>query len=236
MKSNSPQKKISIIIPVLNEASHIGPLLQYLKKNSKAASIKEILVVDGGSTDATVAIAIEHGVSVLHSKKGRARQMNHGANYAKGEILYFLHVDTLPPRNFDTFIVNAVAKNYEAGCFRMRFDSRSTLLKLFSWLTRINHRICRGGDQSLFICKRLFENTQGFNEDYIIYEDTEFVSRLYKATNFKVLPREVVTSARKYQENGTVKLQYHFGMIHLKRFLGAGPEELYQYYKRKIAS
>lgn len=233
IKSSS---NISIIIPVLNEEKYIAKLLHYVQKNSSTKNIFEILVVDGGSTDNTLNLASDFGATVLQSKQGRAKQMNIGARYAKGKILYFLHADTFPPKNFDKHILNAATRGTEAGCFRMQFDSSNTFLSFFSWFSRINHKICRGGDQSLFVTQRLFHKTKGFNENYVIYEDSEFIGRLYKMTNFKVLRQKVITSARKYKEQGTVKLQFHFGVIHLKNLMGAGPESLYEYYRRKIAS
>lgn len=234
MKQNS-SPRISIIIPVLNEADSIGNILTYLEANSSSENIKEILVVDGGSTDGTAEIASNHDVTVLISSKGRAKQMNCGAKNASGEILYFLHVDTLPPKDFDQSIVESVANQNEAGCFQMKFDSKSRFLAFFAWFTRINIKLCRGGDQSLFITKTLFDQSGGFNENYVVYEDNEFIGRLYKMTPFKILSRHVKTSARRYEQRGEVILQYHFGMIHLKSYLGAGPDQLYDYYKRKIA-
>lgn len=229
-------RKISIIIPVLNEETHIIKTLTYLRENSTAENVAEILVVDGGSTDDTIELATDFGAMVLHCKKGRARQMNFGARHAKGSILYFLHADTLPPKKFDRFMLQSVAKGHEAGCFRLKFDTPNWFLSFFSWFSRVNHKICRGGDQSLYVTKRLFRRTKGFNEAYVIYEDTEFIGRLYKKTDFKVMPQRVITSARKYRQKGTFKLQYHFGVIHLKNILGAGPDQLYDYYKRKIIS
>lgn len=234
MTKNSP--KISIIIPVLNEAKYIATLLQYLEKNIAVKNNAEILVVNGGSTDDTTKIASDLGAIVLQTKKGRAKQMNYGAARAKGKILYFLHADTFPPKNFDNYILRAVINKREAGCFRMQFDSSNKFLSFFSWFSRINHKICRGGDQSLFITQRLFREMKGFNENYIVYEDSEFIGRLYKKTSFKVLHQRVITSARKYEQRGTVKLQFHFGVIHLKNLMGAGPDSLYEYYRRKIAS
>lgn len=237
MKQNNIGRTISIIVPVLNEEEHIGKLLDYLIQNCAShTNIKEILIVDGGSTDQTVGLAYGLGAKVLHTGRGRAKQMNYGACCASGELLYFLHADTLPPQNFDTFILNANNEGFDAGCFRMRFDSNNWALKLFAWFSKVNHRICRGGDQSLFITRRLFQKSQGFNEDYIIYEDNEFIGRLYKMTNFKILPQRVQTSARKYEEIGWLRLQYHFGVIHLKKFMGAPPGALYDYYRRKVAS
>lgn len=226
---------ISVIVPVLNEAGLIGNFLKFLKANSTANNIKEIIVVDGGSTDMTVQLACDLGVTVIRSEKGRAKQMNTGAQYATGTILYFLHVDTLPPNNFDQTILDAVRENYAVGCFQMKFDSDSRFLSFFAWFTRINHKICRGGDQSLYISKDMFVRAGGFNEKYAVYEDNEFIGRLYSITRFKVLPRHVKTSARRYEAIGILKLQYHFAVIHLKNSFGAGPEQLYAYYRRKIA-
>jgi len=233
MKNNNPT--ISIIIPVLNEEDHIGDLISYIHNNSTSENVSEILVIDGGSLDNSALVAKSAGAIVLHSEKGRAKQMNFGANKAKGNILYFLHADTLPPKNFDQHIVNAITINNEAGCFQMKFDSDNWLLRFFAGFTKYKHKICRGGDQSLFISIELFKKTKGFNEDYIVFEDNEFIGRLYKKASFKILPFHVKTSARKYRKHGVVKLQYHFGVIHLKNYLGAGPEKLYDYYKRKIA-
>jgi predicted glycosyltransferase involved in capsule biosynthesis len=151
-------------------------------------------------------------------------------------VLYFLHADTFPPKNFDKIILSAIQKGNETGCFRMKFDSESKFLSFFSWFSRINHKICRGGDQSLFITKELFIRSGGYDESYKIYEDNEFIGRLYKLTNFIILPDQVRTSARKYEQIGKFKLQFYFGIIHLKNYLGANPEQLYQYYKRKIST
>lgn len=232
---NIIKPQISIIIPVLNEEQWISRVLGYLRQNGSLKNIKEILVVDGGSTDDTVQKAIDFGAVVVHSTKGRAKQMNQGAKMATGEILYFLHVDTLPPKYYDESIIEAVALGYQVGCFQMKFDSDSRFLKFFAWFTRVNHKLCRGGDQTLFITKELFSKADGFDEKYVVYEDNEFINRMYKMTEFRVLPRHVKTSARRYEKHGEVRLQYHFGVIHLKNFFGAGPDQLYDYYKRKIA-
>ena len=233
MKVNN--SSISIIIPVLNEEAYVGKLISYIKKNSSNKNIKEIIVVDGGSCDTTATIAKNLGATVLQSQRGRAKQMNAGARAAQGDILYFLHVDTFPPKQFETSILTAVKNGSEAGCFRMQFDSNSRFLRFFAWFSRINHRLCRGGDQSLFVTKTIFSKTQGFDESYLIYEDNEFIGRLYQNTVFKILPQKVRTSARKYEEKGMLRLQYHFGIIHLKNYFGAGPEQLHEYYRRKIA-
>ncbi|WP_086475931.1 TIGR04283 family arsenosugar biosynthesis glycosyltransferase [Arenibacter amylolyticus] len=233
MTPNNPQT-ISIIIPVFNEAAIIHKLLEYLRENSNPNTVKEIIVVDGGSSDQSIAIAKDSGATVLQSRKGRATQMNLGAQYASGDILYFLHVDTFPPRGFDHFIINAYKSGIKAGCFRMKFDTNSRFLQFFAWFSRVNHKLCRGGDQSLFVEKALFQKLDGYREAFLIYEDSELIGRLYKAEKFTVLPHYVITSARKYEELGTVRLQYHFGMIHLQRVLGSGPDQLYNYYKKHI--
>ncbi|MEE9362651.1 MAG: TIGR04283 family arsenosugar biosynthesis glycosyltransferase [Cellulophaga sp.] len=225
---------LSIVIPVLNEAEHIGKLITHLWENSSQKYAIEIIVVDGGSIDNTVAIATDSGATVFHSKKGRAKQMNFGARKAKGDILYFLHADTFPPKHFDSHILKATNRNYSVGCFRMKFDSTNKILQLSGWMTRINLRICRGGDQSLFITKELFVKSKGFNEGFIIYEDNEFIGRMYQMTTFTILPYYVSTSARKYKKNGVLKLQYHFSIIHLKKLFGTSPTRLYEYYKRNI--
>lgn len=225
---------ISILIPTYNEAEGLGQLLSHLEAIVDKNVVREIIVIDGQSIDETKKIAKQHNVKVLESPKGRAKQMNLGANFAREELLYFLHADTFPKKGFEKLIFEAVAHGYEAGCFRMKFDTRNPFLRFFAYLSRINHSLCRGGDQSLFITKKGFLRNNGFNENYFIYEDTEFIRRLYKNLKFKVLPQNVITSARKYREKGWVKVQFHFAMIHLKNYLGAKPDALYEYYERNL--
>ncbi|MFT5437767.1 MAG: rSAM/selenodomain-associated transferase 2 [Ulvibacter sp.] len=233
---------ISIIIPVINEADTIVSLLEYISKNSSLKNISEIIIVDGGSQDKTRQIVDLYAkksianIRLISSEKGRARQMNTGARSATGTILYFLHADSFPPNNFDESIISEIQRGEIAGCFRMRFDNNHPLLKFSQWFTRFNIKLFRGGDQSLFISNELFDQMNGYDEQYLIYEDCEFISRLYKKHGFTIIPDYILTSARKYDQIGTWKLQYHFAVIHLKNSLGVSAEKLYQYYERSVTS
>jgi len=229
--------KISIIIPVLNEAENIDRLLRHLTKNSSSENVSEIIVVDGGSSDRTVEIIKNFtlkDIILISSKKGRAKQMNVGAKASTENILYFLHADTFPPKDYDEFILDKVQKGHEAGCFRMQFDSNHWWLKLTGWLTKFNLKVCRGGDQSLFITKTLFNTIGGYNENYTIYEDNILIGELYKRNQFTVINQKITTSARLYKKVGIWKLQYHFLAIYLKKWLGASADEMLAYYKKNI--
>ncbi len=203
-------------------------------------NLEEIIVVDGGSIDGsqqivtTIAKKYSVAIQLIPSKKGRAKQLNAGAAMAKGTILYFLHADSLPPKKYDRYIIEKVNNGNLAGCFRMKFDSNHWWLRFLGWMTKFNNKICRGGDQSQFITTTLFKQINGYDESYIVYEDNEFVDRLYAIQQFIVIPKHVVTSARRYKEIGVWRLQYYFLNIHIRRWLGASSEDLHQYYKKKI--
>lgn len=249
------KSSISIIIPVLNEAAHIQAVLQHLLTQCTTDGIAEIIVVDGGSTDNTREQVAAFNkdqpdatsntlgnaplnnikVTLINSSKGRAKQMNAGAAIAMSNILYFLHADSFPPKQYDQFIFDEIDKWNLAGCFRMRFDSNHWWLRLASWFTQFSWRACRGGDQSQFITKRLFNEIGGFDESFIIYEDNDLINKLYALDEFVVINKMLTTSARRYQDKGTWKLQYHFLAIYVKKWFGASAAELHDYYNRKIA-
>jgi len=118
----------------------------------------------------------------------------------------------------------------------MKFDGNHIILKFSQWFTRFNVKSCRGGDQSLFVSKEIFDSLNGYNEEFTVYEDCEFIGRLYDQHNFTVLNKYVITSSRRYAQNGTLRLQYHFTVIHLKKWVGAPASELTRYYNKYIAS
>ena len=246
-------QKISIIIPVLNEEETIGSLLNHLIENSSKENIADIIIVDGGSKDSTkenvehyvASSAVERSqkdldcarpdILFINSNKGRAKQMNLGAKNASGNILYFLHADSFPPKDFDKHIIIEVEKGNPAGCFKMKFDHSHWWLKIASWLTKFRWRACRGGDQSQFITKALFETLGGFDEKFTIYEDNDLINKLYARNQFVVIQKWIITSARRYEDNGIWKLQYHFWTIYVKKWFGASAEELHRYYLKNIA-
>lgn len=198
--------KISIIIPTFNEEKNIGTLIDFLLNNKGDGDI-EIIVVDGGSKDRTTEVATYKKVKTFISDvKGRANQMNFGASVAKGDILYFVHADTLPPNSYTSCIKKSVLEGYTSGCCAYKFDSENWLLKMNSFFTQFNGFYAGGGDQTLFVTKPIFEKLGGFNKNYVIMEDFEFTKRLKSITKFKVIKSKAIVSARKYEQNSYLKV------------------------------
>ena len=226
--------KISIIIPVLNEEKNIGELIRYLKKFGEGF-LSEIIISDGGSTDRTVKFAEESGAIVLKAPgRGRALQMNAGAEIASSQILYFLHADSLPPANFCLEIVEAIKKGADAGSFTLRFDSPNLILKLYSLFTHLPFTSVRFGDQSLFVRKELFERVGGFREELLFMEDQQIVRDLNRDGEFILINKSVITSARKYRAIGVFKLQFIFTIIWAGYYFGARQSTLRHIYQRFI--
>lgn len=218
---------ISVIIPVYNESQILPKLLLFLKEAKDSRAIKEVIISDGQSSDNTLAIAEAFNSNVVVCKElGRAIQLNWGARNATGEILYFLHADSIPPQDFISQILAAHHGGFQAGCFRLQFDWSHWFLKLNAWFTRFNVNALRFGDQSLFITKKLFDKIGGFREDYLIMEDQEIIYRIAKHSEFKVLPDYITTSARKYRRNGVYRMQAIFYYIYLAYIFGASQEKL----------
>ncbi len=227
--------KISIIIPTYNESENIGHVLDHLQANSNPDNIEEVIVSDGISDDETLEIAREKGARIAdHKHTGRARQMNAGARIARGDLFYFLHADTYPPEGFDRDILESVEKGYGAGSFRMKWDMDHPVLNFFAFFTRFNCQWCRGGDQSMFITRALFEKLGGFNEQYRFLEDYEIVPRIKKEAKFRVIQRDIITSARKYRQIGVMRLQLHVAKTYIMRAMGADVEKVAQTYYKGI--
>lgn len=223
---------LSIIIPTYNEAEHIGRTLSALCLAT--GPVREVLVVDGGSTDGTVEEAEASGVRVVRSAKGRALQMNAGAREAQGDILFFLHADTVPPVDHAALITEAVDRAAVAGCFRLAFDHDHWFLRLNCWFTRFDVGVFRYGDQGLFVQRAVFERVGGFNGTMQLFEDNDMARRLKREGRFRVLPATVITIARKYLDNGPYRMQFVFYRMYLLYRMGLSQERLLRVYRRLI--
>lgn len=225
---------ISIIIPVLNEEENLKSLIPSIIEYSKGYKF-EIIVVDGGSRDDSAQIAQSLGAKVIKSTiKSRATQMNLGAEVAIGDIFYFVHADAKISSDFQIEITQALTSGIDAGCYRYQFDSHKLLLKVNAWFTRFNGILSGGGDQTLFVKSEIFRSLEGFDEKYIIMEDFELVVRLKKSYNFKVLPKSIIVSARKYEFNSWSRVQLANLTVFILYFFKKSPETLKSIYKKML--
>lgn len=209
---------------------------KFQKRNFTRTDELDNAVKDSETTPKAFAIESvnQPKIILINSSKGRAKQMNRGAMHAKGAILYFLHADSFPPKHFDQLIINEVNKGNQAGCFRLQFDSNHWWLQLASWFTQFSWRVSRGGDQSQFITRTLFDTIGGYNENYTIYEDNILINELYTRKEFVVINKKLKTSARMYRRHGVWKVQYYFFTIHLKKWFGASADDLLAYYNKNV--
>jgi rSAM/selenodomain-associated transferase 2 len=230
-----PTPLLSIIIPTLNEADVLARTLTHVASHLGPGIGYEVLVIDGGSTDGTAAVAEAHQARVLRATvRGRAAQLNLGAQQASGEILYFLHADTLPPPGFGRLIEQYYQRGYLAGCFRLTFPVRHWILRTSSWASRFNAPNFQFGDQSLYVQRAAFRQFGPYDESLLLMEDVEFVTRLKRSVRFALMPFSVVTSARKYLAHGIVRTELTHLVVHTLYVLGTRQRIIARVYKNLL--
>ena len=217
--------KVSVIIPALNEAERIVETIGSVHAQSPPF---EVIVVDGGSEDETVSLAEPHA-RVLQVSRGRARQMNAGAAVASGQALVFLHADTRLPEGALDAVRNALAEpDVVGGCFRLRFDRSSPLLRLYEAFTRLPwHRIAFG-DRALFARSDAVD-VPPF-ADMPAFEDLDFVKRLRRRGRLAFLPLATRTAARRFEAHGALRQQLRNALLWSGYHLGLSPDTLARFY------
>ena len=222
--------RFSIIVPVLNEETVLEEHLSLLAGQCATYDC-ELLIVDGGSDDRTVAIAERYG-KVIHGPRGRATQMNHGAAATHGDVLLFLHADTLLPDNAFSAIEQALtAHNVVGGAFRVCFNCDKWLYRLVAWTTNMRSRT-RGiftGDQAYFIRATSFHAIGGY-PDQPLMEDLEIIARLRAIGKVVLLPQYVTTSARRHEKVGLVRTILFMWYLRLLYKFGVSAAQLQRIY------
>jgi len=188
---------ISIIIPALNEAMQIGSTLAAMRA---LRGDKEIIVADGGSDDSTCDVAQSAGVIVVDTPRGRGRQMHAAVTASRGEILWFVHADTLPPQNALEAIEAVLADTRNAaGNFALEFSGSTRAARQMSWIyPRLRRLGLSYGDASIFVRREVYEQSGGFRP-YPIFEDLDLIRRLKRAGRFIHLDCPIVTSSRRFE-------------------------------------
>jgi len=221
---------ITVIIPALNEAAAIGPVVMSVRQSLPEAAI---VVVDGGSSDATASIAAAAGAEVVTSDRGRGRQCRAGAGKVQCEWMLFLHADTTLPANAEEIIARFTARPTTLiATFRLRFDRPNVFLQICCWFTRFDSVFTRFGDQGILIRRTFYEQLGGF-PDWPLFEDVALLQRARACTRVHSLPAYVTTSARRFRQHGPLRQQMQNARLLLRYLLGASPEDLAREYRSR---
>jgi rSAM/selenodomain-associated transferase 2 len=217
---------LSIIVPVLNEAALVAPALQRLA--ALRARGCEVVVADGGSRDGTRELARPHADVVIEAPPGRAAQSNAGAEFARGEVLLFLHVDSRLPADADLLILGALRRSGRAwGRFDIAIDGRHPLLPLVARLMNLRSRlsgICTG-DQGIFVQADVFRTCGGF-PPIALMEDIALSKVLKRGSRPLRLEQRIATSGRRWERHGALRTILLMWRLRLAYFFGADPRRL----------
>jgi len=228
-KIGHPHLKLSVIVPALNEEASIGLTLSALQQ--MRALGHEVLLVDGGSLDETVAMAEGLVDRIITGERGRAAQMNAGAREASGQVLWFVHADTLVPVDSSASIQRAVADGAQWGRFSVQLDAPGLVFRLIAWF--MNRRSCltgvATGDQAIFVRREPFERVGGY-PDIPLMEDVALCKTLRSHGRPACLPRRVRTSARRWERNGVWSTVLLMWRLRYAYWRGADPGELHRRY------
>ena len=222
--------KLSIIMPVLNEGDGIAASLDALADLRTLGT--ELIVVDGGSRDATVEQAQLHADQVILAPRGRALQMNAGAEKASGDVLLFLHADTRLPAKADRVVLNGLDRSRRAwGRFEVKIDGRSPLLPVVAWLMGLRSRLTgiATGDQAIFVRREAFQAMGGFPA-IALMEDIAMCKRLKRLGRPLCLRACVTTSGRHWEKNGVLSTILLMWRLRFAYFFGADPKKLARQY------
>lgn len=227
---------ISVIIPALNEGAHLETALSGLQAIRAAGH--EVILVDGGSEDGTAEVAESRVDRMLAAPRGRALQMNAGAREAGGEVLLFLHADTVvPPEAMEAFLEAFPGSRRAWGWFDVRLSGEPVLLRMIESLMNLRSRLSRiaTGDHAIFVRKEVFERIGGYPEIPLM-EDVA-ISRLLKRVGPPLcLRNRIVTSSRRWEEEGVIRTILLMWRLRLAYALGADPRRLAEaYYGRSAA-
>ena len=214
---------------MLNEAATIASTLDALRRGAPDA---EIVVVDGGSTDASVAIARPLSDTLIDASRGRALQMNAGARASHGDALVFVHADTIVPSTFAADIASALSDPaVVGGRFDVVLDDSALPYRIIGAMISIRSRISRTGtgDQAIFVRRDVFDRLGGFPEIELC-EDLEFSRRLKRAGRVACLRTRVTTSARRWSRDGVVRTVITMWLIRAMYLMGVPPARLKRMY------
>ncbi|MFQ5850066.1 MAG: TIGR04283 family arsenosugar biosynthesis glycosyltransferase [Candidatus Binatia bacterium] len=220
--------RVSIIVPVLNEESTIISTLEALT----ILAPDEVIVVDGGSSDHTRDIVARSQATLTASPCGRAKQMNHGARLARGDIFVFLHADTFLPPSAITDIRSALENpQCIGGRFDVRLDASNLKFRVVGHLINLRSRLTRvaTGDQAIFVRRKVFEEMGGFPE-LPLMEDIAFSRMLKKKGKVACLRSQAVTSSRRWQREGMWQTILRMWALRLLFLAGVSPFYLKQFY------
>jgi len=219
--------RVSFVIPVLNEEQLVGPLLRDLRQRYPACGL---IVVDGGSRDQTVAMAMPLCDQLLIGKPGRAGQMNLGGEVARSEYLLFLHADSRPGVSAE-LLERYLERQPQWGFCRVRLSGKRRFLRVIEWFMNLRSGLTgvATGDQMLFLRRDLFGLTGGFDAIPLM-EDVAYSKRLRRRAAPLVIREPVTTSSRRWEEDGLVSTVLRMWLLRLAYFLGVSPQYLWRHY------